>query len=70
MGFEINWHVNAGAEVLQNPLYIKWSQKTYGELPPLLPLIKADINAARASNQSSDIVNYLLGLLRVVALVA
>ena len=70
MGYEINWHVNAGAAVLENPLYIKWSQYAYGDLAPLLPLIKADINAARASNQSSDIVNYLCGLLRVVALVA
>ena len=70
MGYEINWHVNAGADVLENPLYIKWSQKTFTELPPLLPIIKSDINAARASNQSSDIINYLCWLLRVVALVA
>jgi hypothetical protein len=71
MGYEINWHTNAGDTVLQSPQYQKYSQYSFGELiPPVVEQIKNDVQSARASNESASVINYLCWLLRVVALLA
>ena len=71
MGYDINWHANAGDPVLKSPFYQKYSQYGFGELtPPIVAGIKTDIATARASNESASVINYLLWLLRVVALIA
>jgi hypothetical protein len=69
MGYEINWHVSAGDPVLSTPQYQKYSQYTFTELLPILPAIKGDLLAARASNESASVINYLMWLLRVIAAV-
>ena len=70
MGYEINWHVNAGDAVLKSEQYIKYSQKSFNDLNPLTLAIKADIGSAIASNESADVINYLCWLVRVVNLIA
>ena len=72
MGYEINWHTNAGDPILKSPFYQKYSQYTLTELtaPPMVAMIKLDIGNARASNESASVINYLCWLVRVVALIA
>ena len=70
MGYEINWHVNAGDAVLSSPQYQKWSRYTFADLVPVVPDIKNDVQAALAANESAAVVNYLCWLLRVVNLSA
>ena len=70
MGYEINWHVNAGDAVLSTPQYQKWSQYSFADLVPLLPQVKADLQLALAANESASVVNYLCWLIRVVNLSA
>ena len=68
MGYEINWHVNAGDDVLKSPFYQKYSVQVFGALNPVE--IKGDITTALASNESAAVINYLCWLVRVVALIA
>ena len=72
LGYEINWHTNAGDPILKSPFYQKYSQYTLTELtaPPMVAMIKLDIGQARASNESASVINYLCWLVRVVALIA
>jgi hypothetical protein len=72
LGYEINWHTNAGDSILKSPFYQKWSQYTFTELTvaPNIAQIKLDIGAAKASNESASVINYLCWLVRVVALIA
>ena len=70
MGYEINWHVNAGAAILKNEIYLKYSQYTFGDLGPLLPQVKTDMSLAMASNHSVEVINYLSWLVRTVNLLA
>ena len=70
MAFEINWHVQNGAAILENEFYLKWSQYSFNDLIPLMPLIKTDMAAAMASNHSVEVVNYLAWLIRSVNLLA
>ncbi len=71
MGFNINWNVTEGDSVLRSPQYQKYSQYTFGELtPPVVEQIKNDIQAARSSRESAAVINYLVWLLRTVALLA
>ena len=72
MGYEINWNVNAGDPVLQSPQYQKYSQYTIGALaiPPQIAAIKTAIKDARASRESTAVINYLVWLLRTTTLVA
>ena len=68
MGSPINWGVNAGSNLLKQPLYLKYSQTAFTDLNATT--IKNDIKSALASNESSELVAYLCWLLRVVALIA
>ena len=70
MAFEINWHVQNGAAILENEFYLKWSQYSFNDLIPLMPLIKTDMAAAMASNHSAEVTNYLAWLIRTVNLLA
>jgi len=70
MGYEINWHVNAGAKILENEFYLKWSQYSFNDLIPLMPLVKTDMADAMASIHSVEVVNYLAWLIRSVNLLA
>ena len=70
MAYDINWHVSAGDPVLSTPFYQKYSQYNFEELMPLALDIKADILAARASNESASVINYLMWLLRVIVAAA
>ena len=70
MGYEINWTANPGDPVLSSPQYQKYSQYGFGELiPPVVAGVKTDIKEARASRESAAVINYLVWLLRTVALV-
>ena len=68
MGSPINWGVNAGSNLLKQPLYLKYSRTAFTDLNATT--IKNDIKSALASNESSELVAYLCWLLRVVALIA
>jgi hypothetical protein len=70
MAFEINWHVNSGAAILENEMYLKYSQYTFADLVPLLPQVKTDMSLAMASNHSVEVINYLAWLIRTVNLLA
>ena len=70
MGYEINWHAIAGAAILENELYLKYSQYTFDELTGMIGDIKTDMAAAIASNHSVEVVNYLAWLIRSVNLLA
>jgi hypothetical protein len=69
MGYDINWNVEIGDPVLMSPQYQKWSQYTIGGLVSNATQIKTDMKEARASVESSAVVNYLAWLLRSIALV-
>ena len=51
-----------------HPLYLKFSQLTYGDITA--EEIKISIRAALASNDSAELVAFLSSVLRVVNLVA
>ena len=70
MGYQINWNVNSGAPILENEVYLKWSQYSFNDLIPLMPLVKTDMAAAMASNHSVEVVNYLAWVIRTVNLLA
>ena len=70
MGYEINWHVNSGAAILENEFYLKYSQFTFDDLILQLPLIKTDMSLAMASNHSAEVINYLAWVIRTVNLLA
>ena len=70
MGYEINWHVNAGAPILENEFYLKYSQYSFADLIPLLAQVKTDMSLAIASNHSVEVINYLAWLIRTVNLLA
>jgi hypothetical protein len=70
MGYEINWHVNAGASILKNEFYLKYSQYTFNDLIPLLVDVKTDMAAAMASEHSVEVINYLAWVIRTVNLLA
>ena len=61
LGFDINWHTNANDPILKSPFYQKYSQYTLQELTvaPNIAQIKMDIGAAKASNESASVINYL-----------
>ena len=68
MGWEINWHANAGDEVLDHPYYQQFSYGAIGALDE--NEIKTAIASALASRDSAAIVSYLCWLLRVKQLLA
>ena len=69
MGTAINWGpISPSADLLMHPLYLKYSQLTYGNITPLD--IKNAIKNAQASNDSAELVTYLSSILRVLLLVA
>ena len=72
MGYEINWNTNAGDPVLQSPQYQKYSQMTIGELQAMeiTMEIMTAVKDARASRESTAVINYLVWLLRTTTLVA
>jgi hypothetical protein len=66
MSSAINWQVTPGSPVLSHSLYLKYSGTAYGSIT--VSALKADINAAQASNDSAAIVAYLCSVLRVINL--
>jgi hypothetical protein len=64
----INWRVTGGSRVLLHPIYLKYSVQTYETIDA--GAVKTDIKAALASNDSADLVAFLVSLLRVKALLA
>jgi hypothetical protein len=66
MSSAINWQVSPGSPVLRHNLYLKYSGTAFGSITA--GDVKADINAALASNDSAAIVSYLCGVLRVINL--
>lgn len=69
MAYEINWNVTANADVLESPLYQKWSVKSYGTIASEVAALKTDLGSVIANRDSSEIVAYLSYLLRVVGLI-
>ena len=67
MGYEINWHVNAGDEVLKSPFYQKYSVQVFGAINPMEA--KGDITSALASNESAAVINYLAWVVRIATLI-
>jgi hypothetical protein len=51
---------------MENPLYVKYSNSTYGAINAID--VKADLNAVLATAETAEIVFYLSSLLRVKAL--
>ena len=68
MGYEINWHANAGDPVLQSPQYQLYSQTSFELLD--INQVKAALRKALASNESAGVVNYLSWVIRTLGLIA
>lgn len=68
MGYEINWTAPAGSPVLNNPFYQKYSVQTVAAIN--LPEVQGDVNAALASRESAEVINYLSWVIRLKQLVA
>ena len=68
MGYEINWHVNAGAKVLRSPIYEKYRLKTLTDIS--LADVKDDLNRCMMDRDSSELVAYLSWLIRCKELAA
>jgi hypothetical protein len=64
MGYDINWHALAGDPVLKSVQYQKYSIQAFTDLN--LPEVQGDILAAKASNESAAVINYLMWLVRVI----
>lgn len=69
MGTAINWGpISPSADLLMNPVYLLYSQQTFGDL--VVADLKQSLRAAQASNDSAELVAYLSWALRVANLVA
>jgi hypothetical protein len=66
MSSAINWQVSPGSPVLRSNLFLKYQGTAFGSIS--VSALKADINAAQASNDSAAIVAYLCWVLRVINL--
>ncbi len=53
---------------MEHPLYIKYSNSTYGSIQA--EHVKADLNGVLATAETAEVVFYLSSLLRVLELVA
>jgi len=53
---------------MEHPLYVKYSNSTYGTINAVD--VKADLNGVLATAETAEIVFYLSSLLRTLALVA
>jgi len=68
-GYPINFGASPGNRVLmENPLYIKYSNSTYGAINAAD--VKTDLQGVLATAETAEIVFYLSSLLRVKALLA
>lgn len=67
VGYPINFGASPGnRRLMENPLYVKYSNSTYGAINAID--VKADLNAVLATAETAEIVFYLSSLLRVKAL--
>jgi hypothetical protein len=68
-GYPINFGASTGnRRLMENPLYVKYSNSTYGDIDATT--VKADLNGVLATAETAEIVFYLSSLLRVKALLA
>jgi hypothetical protein len=69
MGYEINWNASTGNRTLmQNPLYVKYSNSTFGNI--VAAEVKTDLSKVLATAESDEICAYLSWLIRTLALIA
>lgn len=68
MGYEINWHTNAGAPVLTHPLYEKYRSTDLGSIDKAS--VQADLRNVLMDVDATAVVAYLSWLIRCVDLVA
>lgn len=69
MAYEINYS-RIGIGIKDHPYYQKYSVSNYNTLTAQKPLIVSDLQACFADDESTEVVAYLSGLLRVIALLA
>ena len=68
-GYPINWAAStANTRLMTNPLYVKYSSSTFGDIDAAS--VKADLSGVIATAESAEICAYLSWLLRTLALVA
>jgi hypothetical protein len=67
-GFPINWAMDRSPGFKFHPLYIKYNNLPFSGIDP--SLVKADLNAVIATDQSASICAYLSWLLRTKELLA
>ena len=68
-GYPINFGASPGnRRLMEHPLYIKYSNSTYGAINAVD--VKADLNGVLATAETAEVVFYLSSLLRVLELVA
>ena len=70
-GYPINWSTSTGnTAILQHPLYITYSNLTFDQINSKKAQIIGDIKAAKGGLESSEIIAYLVWLLRTIDLFA
>jgi len=57
-------------EILTNPLYLEYSQKTVDECLTAIAALKTDLKGVQVNMDNLKIIAYLSNLIRTVALVA
>ena len=68
-GYPINWDASVGnTRLMQNPLYVKYNSKTFGDI--VVSDVKTDLGGVIATADSAEICAYLSWLLRTKALLA
>ena len=68
-GYPINFGASTGnRRLMENPLYIKYSNSTYGDITAAN--VKADLRLVLATAETAEIVFYLSSLLRTLDLLA
>jgi len=63
----INWRVVRPDTIFEHPIYLKYSAQVFNSIDA--SVVKTDIKAALASNESADLVAYLSWILRTLALI-
>ena len=65
-GYPINWAMPMGSKLAKQPLYIKYSGKTIGQL--VIPDILGDYGQIMAIADNAEIIAYMSWLIRTAVL--
>ncbi len=55
--------------ILTNPLYLKWSLVSFGDVKTALADVKNDLQAVKANKDNLQVASYLASIIRIAGLI-